>query len=252
MNTLDFPQLSKEWFSARLGCCTSSRVADAIRFLSRKTKNKQIGEESAGREKLRLELLGELLRKKPSEHYVSKWMEEGKENEPLARTAYELDQNVNIETIGLVFHPTIKLAAASPDGLIGEDGLIEFKCPRLSTHLRYIINGVIPKEYLPQMHWQLSCCGGERKWNQFVSYVPDKDLPKELRLWIGPRLHYDAEIIREMESGVEKLNAEVQDMLLKVKPDYILDKLKASVKHVRENRGLQEDPGLCIVEEDYA
>ena len=236
MNTLDCRQQSKEWFAARLGCVTSSRVADAIKFLSRKTKDKQVGEESAGREKLRLELLGEILREKPSEHYVSKWMEDGKENEPLARTAYELERDVVVEQIGFVFHPKIKMAGASPDGLVGDSGLIEFKCPKLSTHLRYIINGVIPKDYLPQMYWQMACCDGERAWNEFVSYVPDKDLPKELRLWIGPRLHYDAEIIGQMESGVEKLNAEVQEMLLKIRPNYLEEKIKASIREVKGDK----------------
>lgn len=225
MNVLDCRQQSKEWFDARLGCVTSSRVADAIKFLSRKTKDKAVGEESAGREKLRLELLGELIRKQPSEHYVNKWMEDGKENEPLARTAYEIASNVSVELVGFVFHPRIKMAGASPDGLVGNDGLVEFKCPKLSTHLRYIINGAIPKEYLPQMYWQMACCGRERTWSDFVSYVPDKDLPKDLRLWVAPRLRYDAETITLMERGVEKLNAEVREMFLKLRPNHFEEKL---------------------------
>lgn len=251
MNALDCRQQSKEWFHARLGCVTSSRVADAIRFLSRKTKDKQIGEESASREKLRLELLGEIIRKEPSEHYVSKWMEDGKENEPLARTAYELERNVSVELIGFVFHPRIKMAGASPDGLVGSDGMVEFKCPKLSTHLRYIINGVVPKEYLPQMYWQMACSGGERTWNDFVSYVPDPKLPKELRLWIAPRLKYDAEIIGEMERGVEKINAEVQEMLLMVRPNYLEEKLQASIHQVKAKKQQQEDPNMFIQDEDF-
>jgi hypothetical protein len=215
-------------------------VADAIRFLKRRTKDKQVGEESAGREKLRLELLGEIIRQEPSEHYVSKWMEDGKENEPLARDAYERHLSVEVKRIGFIYHPHIKMAGASPDGLIGGDGLVEFKCPRLATHLRYIINGVIPSEYLPQMYWQLAAFGGERAYNDFVSYVPDPKLPKDLRLWIGPRLKYDAAIIGEMERGVEQINAEVQEMLLKIRPDYYEQKLRASVQKITG----QYDPDL--------
>jgi hypothetical protein len=236
MNILDCEQGSAVWFEARLGCVTSSRIDDAISFLKRKSKDKQKGDETAARERMRMELVCELLSGKASDHYVSKWMEEGKEKEPLARTAYELERNVYVEQVGFVFHPTIKLAGASPDGLVGDDGLVEFKCPKLSTHLRYIMNGFVPSEYVPQMFWQMACSGGERKWNDFVSYVSEPKLPKELRTFIAPRLHWNQEIIDIMNSGVEQFNLEVQDMLMKLKPSYIEEKLAASIAYVKAKR----------------
>jgi hypothetical protein len=72
---------------------------------------------------------------------LSGW-KEGKEREPEARTEYEIANTVFVRQVGFVYHPTIKMAGASPDGLVGEDGLIEIKCPKLDTHLQYMIDGV--------------------------------------------------------------------------------------------------------------
>jgi putative phage-type endonuclease len=209
MNVVDCVQGDANWFKWRLGCVTSSRVADAVAKLKRKDG------EAACRRDLRFELACELLTERASEHFVSRWMEEGKEREPLARAEYELQNGVYVEQVGFVCHPTIKMAGASPDGLIGEDGLVEIKCPKVETHLGYILGDAIPEQYLPQMVWQLACC--ERQWNDFVSYHPD--LPDGLNLFVR-RLKRTAEVealIRGMELEVVQFLKEVDEMLERLK-----------------------------------
>jgi putative phage-type endonuclease len=207
MNVLDCEQGSAAWFEARLGCVTSSRVADAIAKLKRKDG------ESAARRNLRYEILCEMLTQKPSEHFVSRWMEEGKENEPLARTAYELERNVIVEQIGFAYHNTIKMAGASPDGLVNHDGLIEIKCPKTSTHIEYLINAAVPEDYKPQMYWQMACC--DRSWCDFVSYDPR--LPEDMQLLIV-RLPRSNQVIEQMEKDVSEFLAEVEQMMTALKP----------------------------------
>src|SRR5208283_4140098 len=95
-------------------------------------------------------------------------------------------------------HPKIDRGAASPDGVVGKDGLIEIKCPETTTHLEYLIAGVVPEEYQPQMLWQMACTG--RKWCDFVSY--DQRLPKHLQLFQA-RFNRDDMRIAEYETAVE-------------------------------------------------
>lgn len=229
-NYLDVLQGSSEWFQARLGCVTSSRVAGAMSYLKRKSANGEKGDESKARFDLKLQLLCERLTGAVSPNYVSVWMENGKENEPLARTAYELKTGSSVEIVGLALHPTIKYAAASPDGLVGQDGLVEFKVPKPETHLRYRLNGTIPEEYQAQMLWQLAC-DPERKWNDFVSHVPE--LPEWMNTFIV-RMERPNNLIAAMEAEVIKFLGEVDDMMTKLHehyggPSLIEKKLKESL-----------------------
>lgn len=202
-NYVDCEQGSSAWFNHRLGAVTSSRVADAI------AKRKKGDEELSCRRRLKFELVSERLTGNASEHYVSRWMEEGKENEPLARAAYEIEMGVEVEQVGYVYHPSLKWAGASPDGLVGPDGLSEYKCPQISTHLAWILGGVIPEEYVPQMRMQLACCE-DRQWNDFCSYCPK--LPKDLRLFIV-RMERNESKITLMNSAIATFNEEVEQML---------------------------------------
>lgn len=205
MIALDVKQGTKAWFSARAGCVTASRVADAIAMLKK-------GGESAARRNYKMELLCERLTGKALEHYVTPAMEYGIEKEPLARTAYELLTGRDVSLVGFVCHPTIKMSGASPDGLVGDEGLAEFKVPNTLTHLEYWIAGVVPEDYQPQMLWQMACC--ERRWCDFVSHDPR--LPEEYRTFIV-RMERDDKRIAEMEAGVVQFLSEVDDLLLKVR-----------------------------------
>lgn len=215
-NYIDCEQGSREWFEARLGCVTSSRIGDLVKK-RQKGKNKNDGSDDLQcKIDLRWELVGEFLTGKPTEHYVSRWMKEGKEKEPLARTEYEIRNNVTVETIGFCYHPAIKYAGASPDGLVGVDGLVEFKCPKLHTHLEYLDNDVIPDEYLPQLVWQLAC-DPDRQWVDFVSFHPD--MQEEDRIFQKRMMRSEAAdaLISAYQAEVEQFNSEVQAKIANIK-----------------------------------
>jgi YqaJ-like viral recombinase domain len=208
-NFLNVQQNTPEWIVARIGNVTASRVKDVVAKL-------KSGKESAARASYRLELLTEVLTGRAADHYVSREMDFGTENEPLARTCYELREGVEVERVGYVMHPSIPRSGASPDGLVGEDGLVEFKVPNTTTHLEYLIEGVVPDDYIPQMMWQLACTG--RKWVDFVSYDPR--LPEEFGLFIvrfTPTDDAIGKMEREVECFIKELNA-MCEKLLKGRP----------------------------------
>lgn len=205
MKSMFCAQGSPEWFEARCGAVTSSRVADAIAILKRKEG------EAAVRRNLRYQIVGERLTGLHADSYVSAAMEWGVENEPLARTAYEMFTGEDVKLIGYVLHDSIEYAGASPDGLVGTEGMIECKCPNTITHLGYLVGEVVPDEYKPQMLWQMACTG--RKWCDFVSFDPR--LPERHQLFVTRFQRDEAEIDR-MTAEVIKFLAEVDAMIAKL------------------------------------
>lgn len=204
--TLYIEQRSPEWYAEHVGRVTASRVADAIAKLKRST------EEAAVRRNLRIQMVGEILTGAMAEHYVSKYMQDGIENEPYARAAYEIANDVMCEQVGFVLHPTIERAGCSPDGLVGEDGLLETKCPKVETHIEYILAGKIPEDYEPQMMWQMACTG--RRWVDFVSYCGA--LPEDLQLFVR-RLERDEKRIYALELEVNQFLKEVDEAIVRLK-----------------------------------
>jgi len=203
-NYIQCEQHSAQWYDLRLGKVTASRVADVMSFL-KNGANK--GKSSQAREEYKFELLQEALTGQTAEHYVSAAMQFGIENEILAKEAYSSATGNEIESIGLVLHPHIPRSAASPDGLIGDDGLVECKVPTTKTHLGYFLGEVVPEDYKPQMLWQMACTG--RSWCDFVSYDPR--LPSEFNFF-SIRFERDEEAIAEMEKQVEQFIAELNTM----------------------------------------
>ena len=201
-------QGSPEWFQLRCGCATASRLDDVIGKYKGKETYKQ------GRADYMGEIVAEILTNKTAEHYVSPAMQWGVDIEPLAKEAYQIERDVEIGMAGIEFHDKINRFAASPDGYLGSDGLIEIKCPNTITHIGYIIAGVVPEDYKPQMLGQMSCSG--RKWCDFVSFDPR--LPRKYQLFIK-RFERDDEEISRIEAEVLKFNAEVQDMIAALKKD---------------------------------
>jgi len=244
---IDCIQGDATWRKCRLGVVTSCRVAPVLSTLKRKSGDRKKGDESKTRENLKIELAGEILTEKLSDHYVSRWMEEGKEKEQFARAAYEYAKGIQTLQIGFAYHPKIKMGGCSPDAIVGPEGGAEFKCPKTETHLRYLTAGVVPKEYLPQMYWQMACMGWE--WNDFVSHDPSFKQSKHRTLIV--RLHRDDKIISAMEEQVMRFNDEVQEYILKLDPDYLLTKLKASVDHVKKQKAQQQDASMLIQDEDF-
>jgi putative phage-type endonuclease len=197
-------QGTDEWFKARLGSVTASRVSDVMA----KGKNGGI---STSRENYLAQLVAERLTNEKEETYTNAAMQWGTDQEPHARRAYEFLQDVDVEQVGFVVHPTIPMSGASPDGLVGDDGLVEFKCPLTKTHIKSFLNGVVERKYVPQMMWQMACTG--RAWCDFVSYDPR--MPAAAQMMIC-RLDRDDGMIAEMETAVKEFLAEVDDTVLKI------------------------------------
>jgi predicted phage-related endonuclease len=93
---------------------------------------------------------------------------------------------------------------ASPDGLVGDDGLVEIKNPQTATHLETLLSGAIPKKYALQMQHQMSCTG--RQWCDFVSF--DSRLPPHLQLWVK-RVERDQKMIDKIDGELEKFISEM-------------------------------------------
>ena len=204
LEAYELEQGSPQWREARCGLVTASRCADFV-------LKTQAGDYTAKRKTYRSELICEILTGQPTEPYVTREMQWGADQEQFARAAYELERNVLVETVGFVQHPDIPRFGASPDGLVGEDGLIQIKCPTTATHLNWLLAGTIPLEHCPQMLAEMSCTG--RDWCDFVSYDPR--LPKHLQLFIV-RCHRAQAAIEALEANVQHFNAEIDAVLAKL------------------------------------
>ena len=193
-----FEQGSPEWFAARLGKVTASRVADVLPKIKEG--------ESASRKNYKADLVAERLTKQKTLGFSSTAMQWGVETEHQARAAYEVTTGDFVEQIAFVDHPAIVNFGCSPDGLVGDDGLIEIKCPNTATHLEYLEADAPPKKYFIQMQAQMSATG--RKWCDFVSFDPR--LPDGLELLIV-RVNRDDKYIKIMEDEVSKFLQEVDN-----------------------------------------
>jgi hypothetical protein len=197
---VDCEQNSAEWFWARTGRITASRMSDLMATLKR-------GGEAASRRDYRAQLIAERLTGKTEDRYLSKEMQFGIEQEPFARTAYEIRTENTVDQAGFIFHPRLDFSGASPDGLIGQDGGLELKCPKTTTHLAYMTAGTIPEEHQYQMLWNMACA--DREWWDFASFDPR--LPEKLRLFIV-RMPRDEARIAELEREVLKVNSEIDNI----------------------------------------
>ena len=193
-------QGSDEWFAQRLGRLTASRMADVIA----RTKDGY----STSREKYMVELALERITGARQEAYSNAAMEWGTNSEPLARAAYEADTGFLVVETGMVPHPRIAMAGASPDGLVNHDGLLEIKCPQSATHVRNLCSGKPEGKYLTQMMWQMACT--KRDWCDFVSYDPR--MPDGLQLMVT-RIERDEKRIQQLEEEAEKFLTEVDAMV---------------------------------------
>jgi putative phage-type endonuclease len=196
-------QGTPEWFAQRLGKVTASRVADIIA----KTKTGV----AASRGNYLAQLVAERLTGQAADSFKSGAMQHGTETEPMARMAYETETGQMVTEVAMIQHPKIEMAGASPDGLVGEDGLVEIKCPNTSTHIATLMADKAPSGYMAQMQWQMACTG--RAWVDFVSFDPR--MPEDMQLFIK-RVPRDEKLIAEYEAEVIKFLAEVQETVDKL------------------------------------
>ena len=201
MNALPFPQGTPEWLAARTGRVTASRMS-AIMAKGRD------GKPSTTRAACMGELIAEYLTGQSGNTYTNADMQRGTDLEPEARAAYEIRTGQMVSEVGLVLHPKNERFGASPDGVVGDKGLLEIKCPRTHVHISYMLAGKPPAEYLPQMAWQAACC--EREWVDFASYDPT--MPERMRLFVV-RYHPDPAYIAELEQGAAEFLAEMMEKI---------------------------------------
>ncbi len=197
---MSIEQGTPEWFAARLGKVTASRVADVIA----KTKTGY----SSSRENYLVELALERITGVGEKSFTSPAMAWGTEQEPMARASYEARTGELVEEVGLVLHPVIEQAGASPDGLVGPDGLIEIKCPNSATHIRTLQSKKPAGHYVTQMQWQMACT--QRAWCDFVSFDPR--MPEGLQLFVT-RIERDDQVIAHLEKEVIAFLKEVDAMV---------------------------------------
>ena len=200
-------QRSPEWYAARCGSLGASQVQDAIA----RTKTGW----GASRGNLRAQLVLERLTGQPSDTFQTAAMLHGIETEPEARTAYEFMHDAAVTEVGLVKHPRIEWTHASPDGLIGDDGLIEIKCMQPKAHIELLESEKIPLKYLTQMAWQMACTG--RAWCDFAAYQPS--FPAPMQLWVR-RVERHDDSIAALESQVAEFLAEVAASVESLKAKY--------------------------------
>lgn len=193
-------QRTEEWFAARLGRVTASRVKDVMA----KGRGK---EPSATRRNYMMELLCERLTGKRSEGFTSAAMQRGIDLEPVARSAYEIDRGVMTIETGLVLHQQIDGFGASPDGLVSDIGLLEIKCPLTATHVATLQSSRHDSQYEWQMLAQMSCTG--RAWCDFVSF--DDRLPEPLQ-YACFRFERDDSRINDMEAEIRAFLEELAEL----------------------------------------
>ena len=201
-------QRTEEWHQIRSGKVTASRVADIIA----KTKTGY----STSRDNYLAQLVCERMTGKPAESYSNSAMQWGTDQEPFARAAYEAAKDVLVDELGFAIHPTIDMAGASPDGLVGDFGLVEIKAPHTATHIQTLLDGTVPTKYITQMQWQMACT--QRQWCDYCSFDPRMD--EGLQLFIK-RVEYDPIYVAQLEKEVINFLMDVEDKIQK------LNKLKA-------------------------
>lgn len=182
-------QQTPEWYAARLGKVTASRVSDIMA----KTKSGY----SASRANYMASLIVERLTGRTEDRFETSAMIWGRDSEPHAKAAYAFLHDAVVDDVGFVPHPSIPDFGASPDGLIGADGLIEIKCPNTATHIDTLLGDGIDGKYITQMQVQMACTG--RQWCDFVSFDPR--LPGDMQLFVQ-RVPRDNARIAEIEAEV--------------------------------------------------
>lgn len=193
---------SAEWLRARCGIVTASRCIDMLATVKKK------GEEAAARRNYRAELISEILTGRATQHYITREMQWGIDQEPYARAAYEIHSNTMVDTPGFVLHPVVDRFGATPDGWAGDLGLVQIKCPITANHIAWMLADSIPVEFAPQMLAEMACTG--RSWCDFVSFDPR--LPAHLRLFVKRYYREDA-LIAQLEPEVTRFNAEIDAVI---------------------------------------
>ena len=200
MKILDCVQGTPEWFQARLGIPSASNFDMIVT-----TK----GEPSKQRTKYMYRLAGEFVAGKAEEGYQSQAMLNGVQTEEEARSFYEFTKGVEVKQVGFCVSDCGRYGC-SPDGLIGDNCLIEIKCPTVAVHVGYLLDNSLPTDYFQQTQGQLLVTG--REYVDFVSYYP---CLKPLIV----RVERDEKFLALLESELKIFYQELQEVINKIKGD---------------------------------
>lgn len=196
---MEIVQGTDAWFAQRLGKVTCSRLAD----LMATTKTGY----STSRANYMAQLVCERLTGRREESYTNGAMQWGTETEPAARMAYEVSTGETVHEAGFILHPTIHGFGGSPDGLIGDKGMVEIKCPLTATHIEWIRGKKTPPKHKAQMQGLMMVC--QREWCDFISYDPR--LPEHLQLFVV-REAFDADYCKKLTDEVKSFLLELNVM----------------------------------------
>lgn len=192
----DLIQGSPEWLAARAGSLGASSMGDALA----KTKTGW----GASRANLKARIVTERITGQPVETFANAAMQRGNDLEPQARAMYSFHTGHDVVEVGIVLHPTIKHSHCSPDGLIGDDGMVELKCCGAARHIEMLTDSPPEDRYIKQCLWQMACTG--RKWVDLAYFNPD--LPEAMQLVIH-RIDRNDALIIDMEDQVSAFLSEV-------------------------------------------
>ena len=239
---IDCDQLSSEWFDLHVGRVTASGMKKVLAFYTQKGK---LGAETKARADYKAMKVAEILTGRLIQsNYVSDDMEDGIDKEPFARAAYQMRTGYDVDQVGFVLHPTIERCGCSPDGLMLDIcGGLEIKCPRASTHIKYLIGEEVPDEYEPQVALQIRCA--DLDWVDFVSYCPE--LPENLQLFVK-RMHRNEDRMREIDEKVMQFLYEVDSLVTRLNTLFPPTDAPGSPRHSQLNAQLEES--LRILDED--
>ena len=198
-------QRTDEWFQQRLGKVTASNLHKVLA----KTKTGY----GADRGHYLTQLVLERITGQKADSYTNAAMQFGIEQEQFARAAYEAHRGVLVEEVGFLPHPTIPMAGASPDGLVGDDGMVEIKCPESATFLEVLLSkNPVAGKYFAQMQWQMRCA--DRPWCDYVVFDPR--FPQKIQLVIH-RVNRDDRWLAEAETEVKKFLCEIEEKVQALK-----------------------------------
>ena len=192
-------QGSKEWQEGRIGIPTASNFDKLVT-----TK----GEPSKQRQKYMYQLAAERITGVKEESYQNAVMQRGIEMEAEAKAMYELITGDTVMIVGICYPDKKKLWGCSPDGLIGDDGALEIKCPTSAVHVGYLLDNVLPLDYFQQTQGQLLVTG--RKWVDFFSFYPG--LPPLLI-----RVKPDEKFLKILRIELEMFVKELEEVEIKLR-----------------------------------
>lgn len=195
-------QGTESWHEVRRGKLTASRFKDVMA--------KGVGSSpSKTRQSYLYEVASEILTGQSQETYMNAAMEYGTLAEPVARQVYEEVMMLPVEQVGFVEHN--EYVGCSPDGLVGDKGLLEIKCPKTSTQIQRVLSGTFPSEYIAQVQGQLWVC--KREWCDFVSYDGRIKGPSA---FFKIRVERDDKYIKTLSDGIASFVEELKSVLIKL------------------------------------